>query len=246
MGFIRCGGKDSAIRRRSRAQTIAVCSAVLLLCLVGLNGCESSSSSPETSATSGNASPSSSCSSSSFVRGDHKWPMTKLPVLVSAQIAGVDIPPPDVNLSEDGDPDESLQEAHDIAVDGNMALSSPDNDPFQSLVSDDQADIDQEATGVGLEEEVHLLTDEGKSGLDASDFGQEVCNAVGSAKDAFSTLDNVNQIYTLLNQQGTTGSHDVNNVLLNGVQLFAQALGPCFDTLGVAEQILEDIEDLYC
>jgi len=47
-------------------------------------------------------------------------------------------------------------------------------------------------------------------------------------------------------RQDTTGSNDVLNVLENGVQLFTQALGPCFDTLGVAERIAEDIEDLYC
>ncbi len=241
----RCGGKP-ATRYLSSGQTILVCAVALLLCLIGLDGCGTSSSSPNNNVTSGSASPSSSCSASSFVRQDHKSPTANLPVLVSALNPSVDIPPPDVNLAEEGDPDDSLQEAQTLAGYGDTALNSPDNDPFQSLVQDNQADIDQEATGVGLTEEVNLLTDEGQSGLDAPDFGQEVCNAVGAVEDSLSTLENVAQVSAILNQQGTTGSNDVKNVIQNGVQLFTQAFGSCFDLLTVAEQIAKDIEDLYC
>jgi hypothetical protein len=246
MGFTKACGRNPAIRLRSSGQTILVCAIALLPCLIGLAGCGSSPGSQQSNVASGSGSPSSSCSGSSFVRGDHKSPSTSLPVLVSAQTASVDTPPPDVNLHEDGDPDDSVQEANTLATDGNTALDSPGNEPFQSLVQDNQADIDQEATGAGLTEEVKLLTDEGVSGLDASDFGQEVCNAVSAIKGSLGSLENTAQIYAILKQQDTTGSNDVMNVLENGVQLFTQALGQCFDTLSVAEQIADDIEDLYC
>jgi hypothetical protein len=172
--------------------------------------------------------------------------MGKLPVLVSAQIVSDDIPPPEVNLNEEGNPDASRQEAQILAGDGKTDLNSSSNDPFQSSVQETQAHIDQEATGVGLIEWVKLLTDESQSGLDASDFGQEVCNAVGSVKDSMSTLDNVTRLYDILDQQDSQGSNDVENAVKDGVQLFTHAFGSCIDTLSVAERIVEDIEALFC
>jgi hypothetical protein len=243
MGFTRRCGRNPAIRRRSSGQAILVCAAALLLCLIGLDGCGSSSGG---GSASGTASASSTCSASSFVRRDHKSPTGTLPVLLSVRIPGLDIPVPDVNLGAEGDPDDSLQEAHNLAQDGDSALESPDNDPLQGSVQDTQENIDQEATGVGLTEEIDLLVDEDTSGLDASDFGQEVCNAVGAVKASLSNLDTVTQIYAILNQQPTKGSADVASVVQNAVQSFTHAFGACFDTLSVAKQMVEDIEDLFC
>jgi hypothetical protein len=251
MGFIRPCGRSSGQRRRSSGQTIAVCAAALLLCLIGLDGCGSSSSAPGAggasggSVASGGASPSSTCSTSGFVQRSHRSPPSRRPVLVSAESAIYDIPAPSVDLRDYGDPDDSLQDANDLAGDGNSALHSADNDPFQSPVSDDQENIKQEATGVGLTEEVNLLTDEGQSGLDASDFGQEVCNAISSVAPVLKTLDNLETLYQDLDM-GTTGSTDVIAVVKDGVLQFTQAFGSCFDTLSAAETIVEDLEDLFC
>ena len=152
------------------------------------------------------------------------------------------VPPPDIDLAEEGDPDDSLQEAQTLAGDGQSALKSTDNDPFDGLVRESQAAIDREATGVGLTEEVNLLTDERESGLDASDFGQEVCNAIGAVKGSLS----IAQIYVILDHQHTRGSNDVKNVIKNGDRRFTQAFGSRFDTLDAAERIVEDIENLFC
>jgi hypothetical protein len=237
MGFISRSGGIPVLRRRLSAQAVLVCAVAFLLCLFGIVGCGSSSSS---NVTSGRALPSSSRAASSFVRG--KSPTAKQPVLVSAQIESFDIPPPDVDLAAEGDPDDSLQEAKTLAGDGDRALKSADNDPFHSLVRESQAAIDREATGVGLTEEVNLLTDERESGLDASDFGQEVCNAIGAVKGSLS----IAQMYLILDQQRTQVSNDVKNVTKNGVARFKQAFGSRFDTLDAAQRIVEDIEKLFC
>jgi hypothetical protein len=237
MDFIGRGGSIPLLRRRLGSRAILVCAVALLLCLFGLVGCGSSSSS---NGTSGGALPSSSRAASSFVRGNS--PTAKQLVLVSAQIEGLYVPPPDVDLAEEGDPDDSLQEARTLAGDGQRALRSSDNDPFDSLVRESQATIDREATGVGLTEEVKLLTDERKSGLDASDFGQEICNAIGAVKGSLS----IAQIYTILEQQRTQGSNDVESVIKDGDRRFAQAFGSRFDILDAAQRMVEDIEKLFC
>lgn len=237
MGFISRSSRIPVLRRRLSGRPILVCAAALLSCLFGLAGCGSSSSS---NVTSGSALASSTRAASSFVRG--KSPTAQQPVLVSAQIEGFDIPPPDVDLAEEGDPDVSLQEAKTLAGDGDRALKSSDNDPFDSLVRESQGTIDREATGVGLIEEVNLLTDERESGLDASDFGQEVCNALGAVKGSLS----IAQMYVILDQQRTRGSNDVESVIKNGDRRFTQAFGSRFDILDAAERIVEDIEKLFC
>jgi len=237
MGFIGRSGSSRQLRRRLSGRAILACAVALLLCLFGLVGCGSSSSS---NGTSRSPLPSSSRAASSFVRDSS--PTAKQPVLISAQIKGFYVPPPDVDLAEEGDPDDSLQEAETLAGDGQSALKSSDNDPFDGLVRESQAAIDREATGVGLTEEVNLLTDERESGLDASDFGQEVCNAIGAVKGSLS----IAQIYVILDHQHTRGSNDVKNVIKNGDRRFTQAFGSRFDTLDAAERIVEDIENLFC
>lgn len=245
MAFIRrCDGKP-AIRPRSTGRIVLVCAAAFPLCFIGLVGCGTSSSSSGSTAPGGSPAPSSTCTSSSFVRRDHNSPATRLAVLVSAQFPSPFIPSPDVDLRDDGDPNDSPQEAHELAGDGNSALNQSDNDPFQVLVPDDQANIDQEATGVGLTEEVNLLDDEVKSGEGSSQFGQEVCNAISTLEGALNSVDNLQQLYSDLNLS-STGSGDVINVVENGVQEFTQAFGSCFDTLSAAEQIVKDLENLFC
>jgi hypothetical protein len=237
MGLISCSSSISLLRRHLNGRGILICGVALLLCLFGLVGCGSSSSS---NGTSSSALPSSSRAASSFMRGNS--PNAKQLVLVSAQIGGFDVPPPDVDLADEGDPDDSLQEARTLAGDGQRALKSSDNDPFGSLVRESQGTIDREATGVGLTEEVNLLTDERESGLDASDFGQEVCNAIGAVKGSLS----IAKMYTILERQRTQGSNDVENVIKNGDRRFTQAFGSRFDVLDAAQRMVEDIENLFC
>ena len=249
MKFIRLRGENPAIRPHLSGRTILVCAVALLLCLIGLAGCGSSSGNPPSNDVNAAAgSPSPSCAQSSFVHPGHKSPAAGRPVLVSAQIAGYDIPVPDFSSIDEGVPPADLSplDARNAVGNARTDLNSPLDELFQGYVQDTEGNLQEEANGVGLTEEAALLTDYANSGESASDFGQAVCNMVGYLKSIFSSLDNVSQIDSYLQQQGTQTSNDVESAVNTAVQYFTHVFGPCIDSLGVAEWMLEDIESFWC
>jgi hypothetical protein len=249
MKFIRLRGENPAIRPRLSGQTILVCAVALLLGLIGLAGCGSSSgNSPSNGVNAAAGSPSPSCAQSSFVRRGHKSLAAGLPVLVSAQITGDDIPVPDFSSIDEGVPSADLSplDARNAAGNAQTDLNSPPDELFQGYVQETEGNLQEEANGVGLTEEAALLTDYANSGESASDFGQAVCNMVGYLKSIFSSLENVSQIDSYLQQQGTQTSNDVESGVDTAVKYFTQVFGPCIDSLSVAEWMLEDIDSFWC
>jgi hypothetical protein len=248
MDFIRRYHKGPEVRHRPGGPALLTSAAAVLLCLTGLAGCGNSANGQESSGSS--VSPSATCSALSSVRRDPPSPAARLPVLAAAQVGSLDIPAPDVNIDEQGYPpasDDTADEIQTLAGDGQGELDAPDHAPFRDTEAETQAKIDQEATGVGLTEDVTLLTDESESGEDASDFGQAICNAVGSVLDDFSRFGNVNKVYSYLAQQGSQPAIYLEDAIENAVKQFVNVFGPCFyDSLGVAKTIASDINKVFC
>jgi hypothetical protein len=246
MGFIRLCGRNAAIRHRSSRQTIVICLVALLICLIGLAGCGSSSnnaanntgsnsgsntgsgsnsgsntgsgSNSGSNTGSGSNSGTSGCFVTSFVHRGRKSLAAKLPVLTSAARPAAFEPPipDDVIFNDVRPPGDDLQTQTNWA---DLGIQKAESNPIELPQASQEAtkeNLQTESNAVVFTEEDTLVTDDYNS--DDASYGVEICNAIARLQNSISNLDNVQLVVNDLQQWAASNNTPSLNDLAKVVQ----------------------------
>jgi hypothetical protein len=236
---------------------------VLFLCVIGLAGCPSTSTSEAggtsggTVTASGSPTSSSGCFLSAYTRPAGKPGPPNQAVLTAAQFpAGFepDLPEPDIPIVDAPRPlDGDQQDEENWADDGeSTAKNVPLTEGVQAAT---KANLQTESNGVVGREVSTLLTDDLDS-LASGDpgYGADVCSSVEDLYtqfgDAMDNLDNLNQIVGYLNNlaapNGTSAPSDLATVIEDATTQFQDAFGGCVDNFDTIKWIVDQIHYIFC
>jgi hypothetical protein len=247
-------GKKAILRRRSGGQTILAGPLVLLLCLIGLAGCVSSSSSSnsDSGSTIAGAQPSG-CFLSSIMRPNRKSPTAKHPVLASARLVSYEvplpiIPRPEYNFDEVRPAGEDEQRQADWA-DRGLEYERSHSGEMAGSLSSTQENLLAESDAITSREETALFTDDLNSG-DVAGYGAEICRAIAGLDTFISNLNDLNQVVSYLQQlaanDGSQAPNDLASVVEDSFNQFEQAFGSCINDLNSTQWIIQTIQTVFC
>lgn len=254
-------GRKAAARRRSGGQTILVSAFALLLCLIGIAGCSSSSPDNSTSGSSDNNSGSASaeaspsgCFLTGSVRPSHKSHTAGQSVLASARLASYEAPLPviiphtDYNFDEVRPAGQDEQQQTDWAQQGlDYAQSHPQEMP--GTLEPTQDNLRMVANAVKSREETTLLTDDLNSG-DMAGYGAEICRAIAAVDSAITNLNDVGQVVSYLQQLATSDNSQAPNDLAGVVQdsynQFANDFESCVNDISSTQWIFQELQNVFC